>query len=77
MIEWVQECGGGFRCTQLRKSYNKRKEHINCIADETGTIDGTWVGIRDYIIMARLSMSFLKNLTELMNECEVPNPQGA
>jgi site-specific DNA-cytosine methylase len=77
VIEWVQEFGGGFSCTQLSKANNRRKEHINCIADETGTTGGTWAGIRNYIIMARPSMSFLENVTELMNEREVPKPKGA
>jgi hypothetical protein len=28
VIEWVQEFGGGFSCTQLSKANNRRKEHI-------------------------------------------------
>ena len=75
VIDWVQEFGGGFSCKQLSKANNRRTSHKNCIADETGTTGGTWAGIRDYILLARPAVAFLENVTELMNECEVPNPK--
>ena len=76
VIDWVQEFGGGFSCTQLSKANNRRTSHKNCIADETGTTGGTWAGIRDYMLLARPAVSFLENVTELQNECEVPRPKG-
>ena len=70
MIEWVQEFGGGFSCAQFSNANNRRAHHNNFVADEPGTTGATWAGIRDYIIMARPTVTCLENVTELMEECQ-------